>query len=217
MARPILEDLPHGIEGWDTEHNRNAAILGDFPFPIKTYASVAALPAANTADRCIVAVNSPHGWTLAFSNGTAWQLIQGSAFGCANGQGTFFAHKSVAVGPLVGAAGTAVGVIPAGCILFGVTTRVLVEVQRAGPVLYNYDVGDGTTPDLFGLTVLGTVGNTSNLGPTPGSPGHKAGVWQPKLYTAAGDVVLTKSGVPAFLQGTVRVTAHFAVLVPPTS
>ena len=75
MVRPNLDPsvFASGLESWD-------AILRDFlakivstPFPVAQFANFAALPAANTYDRCLACTVDTN--KLWFSNGTTWKEV----------------------------------------------------------------------------------------------------------------------------------------------
>lgn len=123
-----------------------------------------------------------------------------------HGQETYVDHATVESGVLAGAMVTLAGLIPAGCILLGVTHRVTAVITGAT----TWDSGDGVTQDLFANDKALALGTTAGLAD------HKAGTFAPKLYTAAGDVVFTANG-PVFTAGKIRATAHFIKLTPPTS
>lgn len=122
-----------------------------------------------------------------------------------HGQATYIDHAEVESSALSGASATLTGLIPAGCILLGVTARVTTAVTGAAST----KIGDGTTADLFASAMANALGTTSGLA------NHKS-TWAPKLYTSAGDVVLT-ANTSNFTAGKIRVTAHFIRLTPPTS
>jgi hypothetical protein len=204
MTRPALVDISHANESWDADVNANYAILRDGPIPLAEFP--VALPAANAFDRCIAAHNHPdYGWSEVFSNGSQWSILQSLGLGASSGQETFVKH-AFAEPAMAGAAVTVAGLIPAGCILLGVTTRVTIAIGGAA----SFDVGDGVTANLFADNTGVGLGSTSDL------TDHLAGTWEPKLYVAAGDVVLTANG-GNFSAGAVRVTVHYLQLTAPTS
>ena len=73
MARPAVSPVEHGTESWDTTINDNSDIMLDGPFPIKEVANIAALPAAASFDRCLVATTDSS--TLWISDGAVWKAI----------------------------------------------------------------------------------------------------------------------------------------------
>jgi len=101
---------------------------------------------------------------------------------------------------------TLAGLIPAGAILLGVTSRVI--VANTNGACTSMSIGDGTTADLWGaalstaLAATTTNANATSNWPTP--------------VPAATDVVITANGGNAFsLQ--VRVTAHYYTISAPTA
>jgi hypothetical protein len=122
-----------------------------------------------------------------------------------HGQATYFDHAEVESGVLSGASVTLTGLIPAGCILFGITARNTAAVTGAAST----KIGDGTTADLFASAMANALGTTSGLA------NHKS-TWAPKPYLAAGDVVFT-ANTSNFTGGKIRATAHYLKLTPPTS
>lgn len=123
-----------------------------------------------------------------------------------HGQETYVDHAEQETGVLAGATVTLTGLVPAGCILLGITCRVTTLITGAA----TWDAGDGTTADLFANDMALAAGTTSGLAD------HKATWTAPKVYLAAGDVVFTANG-GNFSGGKIRATAHFMKLTPPTS
>lgn len=81
MARPILIDIPQGLEAWDAFAQTDFETIFEGPFPIHENASLtestlaATFPAASY-DRCLVWVNhSVYGYTLYRSDGTNWHAF----------------------------------------------------------------------------------------------------------------------------------------------
>jgi hypothetical protein len=99
-----------------------------------------------------------------------------------------------------GATRTATALIPANALVIGVTARVTTAVTGAT----SFDIGDGTTSNLFGDDVAVALDTTS------------ANTIAPSRYAAATNVVLTANGAN-FSGGAVRLTVHFLTLVAPTS
>lgn len=99
---------------------------------------------------------------------------------------------------------TVSGIIPAGSFLVGITTRVTTEIT--GPA--GFDIGDGSTTDRWGNSILVALNTTSDI---TDYVAEGSGT-----FAAAGDVVLTSDGVD-FTAGQVRVTVHYMQLVAPTS
>lgn len=110
------------------------------------------------------------------------------------------AHSTTLLSGMSGTTATATGLIPANCILIGVTARVVTAITGAT----TFDIGDGSTADRFGDDVAIAAGTTS------------ANCIAPALIAAATDVVLTRNGSD-FTAGAVRVTAYYMTLVPPTA
>lgn len=100
-----------------------------------------------------------------------------------------------------GATCTATNLIPAGAMVVGVTTRVTTLVTGAT----TFDIGDGSTADLFGDDEAVAANSTTGLAD------HKATWTGPKLYAAATNVVLTANG-GNFSAGVVRITVHYMSL-----
>lgn len=78
MARPTRIPIDDGVNDWDALVNDNLTLLLDAPIPVHASASLtesnleSSFPAASY-DRCIVWVNhSVVGYTLYWSDGTAW-------------------------------------------------------------------------------------------------------------------------------------------------
>lgn len=122
----------------------------------------------------------------------------------ANGQQTIVDTASATTGTLSGATATLSSLIPAGCMVVGITTRVITAITGAT----GYDVGDGTTQDAYGANIGIGLGTTSDI--------TDATISAAPLYTAATDVVLTALG-SNFTGGDVRVTVHYIQLVAATS
>ncbi len=95
-----------------------------------------------------------------------------------------------------GSSQTASNLIPAGVFVIGVSTTV--ETLVTGPA--GYDVGDGTTVDLWGNSILVADGTTSDI-----TDFTADGFGQ---YTAANDVVITTDGVD-FTAGVIRITVQY--------
>lgn len=87
--------------------------------------------------------------------------------------------------------------IPAGAVLWGVTTEVVEAVVGAA----TYAVGDGTDADRFGAAVPGAAGSKSDT--SEWTDGTVA------VFPTANDIVITAAGATA---GKIKVEAY--VLVP---
>lgn len=78
MARPLRIAIDNGVNGWDTLLNDNLELVLDAPIPIPqpsglTESNIQATYPAASYDRCLVWVNhSVVGYTLYWSDGTAW-------------------------------------------------------------------------------------------------------------------------------------------------
>lgn len=101
----------------------------------------------------------------------------------------------------VGASVTATALIPAGCFLLGVTTRVNTALG-AGTGTTGYTVGDGSDVDLWGVAAAVIAGTA-----TKGSDFTAAGA--AKFYATAQDVVLTAAGGNFDGTGAIEVVAHY--------
>lgn len=83
MSRPVRIPINDGVNDWDALINDNLVELFDAPIPLPQPASLtesnlqSTYPAASF-DRCVVWVNhSVVGYTLYWSDGTAWIPVQG--------------------------------------------------------------------------------------------------------------------------------------------
>jgi hypothetical protein len=132
---------------------------------------------------------------------TQSRLYGGDAFNTgANGQSNVFGQATVLLSAFTGATRTATALIPANCIVIGVSCRVTTAITGAT----SFDIGDGTTANLFADDVAVALGTTSNL------------VITPRVYSAATNVVCTANG-SNFTAGAVRLTVHYMRIVAPTS
>ncbi len=98
-----------------------------------------------------------------------------------------------------GSSVTAVGLIPAGSLVFGVTVKVLNAVS--GPS--GFDVGDGIDVDRWGNSISGGSLTTTDI--TDFTSGAVT------TFQAANDVVLTSDGVD-FTAGEIRITIHYLTI-----
>ncbi len=145
--------------------------------------------------------NGSNTTTIGNSSTTATHLNGPSTFSTgANGQSTRLGQSTTLLSGLSGATVTATSLIPANCILLGVTARVTTAVTGAT----TFDIGDGTTANRFGDDIAIALNTTAN------------NCIAPALISAATNVVLTANG-SNFTGGAVRLTAHFMTLVAPTS
>lgn len=79
MARPAPANVSSGTQGWDVDIDDNFDILTVSPIPIPQDAAITTLAALEAAypaasyDRCMIWINlTTYGYTLCWSNGTAW-------------------------------------------------------------------------------------------------------------------------------------------------
>lgn len=106
-----------------------------------------------------------------------------------------------------GSTSTATNLVPAGCILLGVTTRVTTAIT-SGDGGTSVDIGNGTDADMYGNDIAFTLGTTTDL------TSHTASALAFK--SAAESVVFTCNG-GTFSGGVWRVCAHYLDLTAPTS
>lgn len=126
----------------------------------------------------------------------------------ANGQSSLLSHFTLNLTGLSGASVTATGLIPANCILLGVTSRIITQITLGGGGV-NFDIGTVADGDAFANNVTAlTVGSTTNIA------NHT--ITTPAYYGTATDVVLTPDA-GTFTAGAIRLTAHFIQLTPATS
>lgn len=72
MARPTRNVIASGEAAWDGEADSNFSIITESPFPIASYATTGALPAASSYDDCLAHVQADD--RLYISNGSTWEL-----------------------------------------------------------------------------------------------------------------------------------------------
>ncbi len=145
--------------------------------------------------------NGSNTTTIGTSSTTGTYLNGPSTFSVgANGQSTQLGQATTLLTGLTGATVTATNLIPANCILLGVTARVTTAITGAT----TFDIGDGSTANRFGDDIAIALNTTAN------------NCIAPALISAATSVVLTANG-SNFTAGAVRVTAHYMTLVAPTS
>ena len=106
---------------------------------------------------------------------------------------------------LSGATATATNLIPAGAIVQAIAVRTTVLITGAT----SYNVGDGTTANLYGATIGVAVGSTNTFA-------NYLSTFAPKLYTTATSVVLTAVG-SNFTAGSVEIAVLYQTLSPLTS
>lgn len=140
---------------------------------------------------------------------TGLQQVTGglAARGLSSNGGIFQALVSATtqVTGMSGATVTATSLIPAGSIVYGVVCRVTTAITGAT----TFQVGDGTTANLWGNTIAISLGTTS-------SPANFLSTFTPKLYTAANNVVLTANG-SNFTAGAVRILVYYYTMTAPTA
>lgn len=106
-----------------------------------------------------------------------------------------------------GVTATATNLIPAGCVVLGLDSRVTTVL--AGAALTTFQIGDGTTTNLFANTAAIAATSTTDL------TKHLA-TFKPTLYTAATSVVLT-ANAGIFSSGVIRLTVHYYTITAATS
>lgn len=72
MARPTRNVIGSGVAAWDGDVDTNFALMTDTPFPIASFATTGALPAASSYDDCLAHVQADD--RLYISNGSSWEL-----------------------------------------------------------------------------------------------------------------------------------------------
>lgn len=72
MARPTRNIIASAEAAWDGEVDSNFSIITESPFPIASYATTGALPAASSYDDCLAHVQADD--RLYISNGSSWEL-----------------------------------------------------------------------------------------------------------------------------------------------
>lgn len=117
-----------------------------------------------------------------------------------NGQSGVLGQVTVLLSAFTGSTRTATALIPANCIVIGVSARVTTAITGAT----SFDIGDGTTANLFADDLAVALGTTSNL------------VITPRVYATATNVVCTANG-SNFTAGAVRLTVHYMRIIAPTS
>jgi hypothetical protein len=100
-----------------------------------------------------------------------------------------------------GASSDASNIIPAGSLVFGVLVRVTTAITGAT----GFDVGDGTTVDLWGDDVAIAANTATTLANWKAQSGT---IFHPKLYTSTTSVRLT-AVTANFTAGVVRVVVFY--------
>ena len=103
-----------------------------------------------------------------------------------------------------GATATAVGLIPSGSFIFGVTARVNTTVTGAS----SFNIGDGQDQNAWGTNVLAASGTTTSS--------NNFSITAPAFYQLTTPVVLTANG-GNFTAGAVRLAVHLIQLSGPIS
>ena len=104
---------------------------------------------------------------------------------------------------VTGASVTATGLIPAGAVLIGVTTKVTTGLGTVNGTT-GYNVGDGTDADRWGA-IVGTVAGTSSAGVN--ATADPAGTWA----AAARNVVVTAVGGNFDGTGVIYLSAQYDI------
>lgn len=129
-----------------------------------------------------------------------------------HGQTVQIAHAEVTLGAADNVATlTAAGLIPAGAIVLGVSTRCTVAFSNERG-LTSMSIGDGTTPDLWAhnrsiAAGTGTANGASLVAAWTG----------PRTYQAAHDVVVTANGGNFGAAGQIRISVHYLLIAAATS
>lgn len=205
MARPTLTDLDHEQQSWDSTVNDNNDVLVGGPFPIKTYANFAALPAAGADNVNCLAVTEDTD-ELWQSDGSNWRHY-GPGHVNANGARGLLRVATTELTGMSGPTATWSNAVPAGAILLGVSLRVTTLVA-SGDGGTDFDVGDGTDADRFAAAAAFAAGTTK----TPADHTATPLAW----LSAALSVVLTCNG-GTFNAGAVRLVAYYLQLTAPSS
>lgn len=203
MARPVLTDLDHGQESWDTTQNDNNDVIVNGPFPVVVYADPSALPTAGADNvNCLAATASPD--ELWMSDGSAWRTFGAghiNANGARGGPRMATAVIDVASSP------TATGIFPAGCVRKGVSGRVLTTTVFGGGGV-STNVGDGSDADRYKAALSSVVGSSF-------TPANVTATALEQL-AAAGNVTLTPDA-GTFTSGTFRIVVLYDEVTAPTS
>lgn len=164
--------------------------------------------ALNLWERSVGGILTP---TTATDSLEAYALTAASATGTITSRGAHaetmrFAQASNVSSAMSGATATITNLIPAKCLLLGVTVHPTTAIT-SGDGGTTYSLGDGTDVDRFGAAIAFAsdvdLGNITMAGPT--------------YYPSTASVVLTCDGAKTFNAGVVRVTAFYLALTAPTS
>lgn len=110
-----------------------------------------------------------------------------------------------------GATATATNLIPAGALLFGVTTRINTALGTSNGTT-GYTVGDGTDSDLWGGVTLVISGAATQPGGGGSMTGYTATGAVGVMYTTAQSVVITATGGNFNGTGEIEVVAHYMIV-----
>lgn len=124
----------------------------------------------------------------------------------ANGEATLFKEVTDTLTGMSGATVSATSLIPANCLLIGVTTRVITEITGCTSI----NIGISGDADAFAAGTALLAGTTTNIA--------NFTITAPLYFTGAASVVITAVGGGAsFTAGAIRVTAHYIRLTAATS
>ena len=122
-----------------------------------------------------------------------------------NGQSSVFKTKSVLGASMTsGSTLTFTNMIPAGSLVLAVSARVTTLIT--GPA--GFDIGDGTTVDRWGNSILVALNTTTNLTDYVSDT--------ITVFPSATSIILTSDGID-FTAGQVRLTIHYMLVTPATS
>lgn len=121
-----------------------------------------------------------------------------------------WAASYVRVASAAGPTLTLANAIPAGSALLGVACLVQVTFGNSSG-LTSFNIGDGTTANLFGNHIARTAGTTT------GFANHLSTFTPAKLYVAATNVVLTAVGGNFDTAGALAALVYYATLTAPLS
>ena len=102
---------------------------------------------------------------------------------------------------------TATNLIPAGSVVYHCSTR---NTAAFNGTMTSFDIGDGSTANLFANDAALTSGSTTNLV-------NHLSTFKPTLYPAATSVVVTAVGGTFGTTGTIRITCFYYNSTAPTS
>jgi len=207
MARPTLNELEHGVEGWDELLNENFEILTNGPAPLKVYADSAAMDAvpANSYDGCTAVVDDDEiKRTLAVSDGVSrWARCLTETAGSEHGAKSrlLVLEEEVTLG--AGPSFPTATPLPLGATLVGVTARVTQVI--VGPATFKI------TRDLDTVAsgIAATLGETVEAA--------DAECAYPVFYPTTPPVITIETEGADFVSGKVRIAQHYTIFSAPTS